>query len=85
MQYTGNHKYLLWPSVFHKQSGVRVRRDLGAVCQNMWAAAGNNMVVGTDLAVDTSNTATQLFTLTATGQAKLNSPVYIKFKGKMFK
>ncbi|KAL9955825.1 hypothetical protein ACROYT_G037210 [Oculina patagonica] len=46
----------------------------------MWDAAGSNMVMGTDLTVDTSNTATQLFTLTATGQAKLNQPVYAKFK-----
>ena len=73
-------------SVFlHKQSGIRVRRDLGNVCQNMWTAAGNNMVMGTDLTVDVSNTAKQLFTLTATGQAKLGQPVYVKFKGNMFK
>ncbi|KAJ7373570.1 hypothetical protein OS493_011175 [Desmophyllum pertusum] len=36
----------------------------------MLAAAGNNMVVGTDLALDTTNTATQLFTLTATGASQ---------------
>lgn len=48
----------------------------------MWTAAGSNMVVGTDMTVDTSNTATKLFTLTATGEAKLSHPVYTKFKGK---
>ncbi|RMX49636.1 hypothetical protein pdam_00002958, partial [Pocillopora damicornis] len=62
------------------RSGVRVRRDLGGVCQDMWAAAGNNMVVGTDLAVDTSATATQLFSLTPPGITKLSQPVYTKFK-----
>lgn len=60
--------------------GIRVRRDLGGVCQDMWAAAGNNMVVGTDLAVDTSATATQLFSLTPPGITKLSQPVYTKFK-----
>lgn len=48
----------------------------------MWTAAGSNMVVGTDMTVDISNTATKLFTLTATGEAKLAHPVYTKFKGK---
>ena len=75
----------LYISFLHKQSGIRVRRDLGDVCQNMWTASGNNMVMGTDLTVDVSNTAKQLFTLTAKGQAKLGQPVYAKFKGKMIK
>lgn len=65
------------------RSGVRVRRDLGGVCQDMWAAAGNNMVVGSDLAVDTSATATQLFSLTPPGITKLSQPVYTKFKGEV--
>ena len=65
------------------RSGIRVRRDLGGVCQDMWAAAGNNMVVGTDLAVDTSATATQLFSLTPPGITKLSQPVYTKFKGEV--
>lgn len=47
----------------------------------MWAAAGNNMVVGTDLAVDTS--ATQLFSLKSPGITKLSQPVYTKFKGEV--
>ncbi|KAM7450565.1 hypothetical protein ABFA07_001855 [Porites harrisoni] len=62
------------------ESGIRVRRDLGDVCQNMWNAAGNNMVVGTDMTVDTSSTATNLFTVTSTGQTKLQQPVYTSFK-----
>ena len=48
----------------------------------MWTAAGNNMVVGTDLVVDTSNSA-QLFNLKPSGNAKLGHPVYKKFKGKV--
>ena len=64
---------------------IRVRRDLGNVCENMWKASGNNMLVGIDLTVDTSNTATKLFTLTKTGEAKLQNTVYTKFKGKIFK
>ncbi|CAH3159338.1 unnamed protein product, partial [Porites evermanni] len=63
-----------------KHSGIRVRRNLGDVCQNMWNAAGNNMVVGTDMTVDTSPTATNLFTVTSTGQTKLQQPVYTRFK-----
>jgi len=47
----------------------------------MWDAAGNNMVIGTDLNVDPTS-ATNLFTLTATGEAKLQSTVYAAFKGK---
>ena len=43
------------------------------------------MLVGIDLTVDTSNTATKLFTLTKTGEAKLQNTVYTKFKGKIFK
>lgn len=55
---------------------------MGGVCQNMWDAAGNNMVIGTDLNVDPTS-ATNLFTLTATGEAKLQSTaVYAAFKGK---
>ncbi|CAH3159347.1 unnamed protein product [Porites evermanni] len=46
----------------------------------MWNAAGNNMVVGTDMTVDTSSTATNLFTVTSTGQNKLRRPVYTSFK-----
>lgn len=46
----------------------------------MWKVSGNNMVMGTDLTVDTSNTATKLFTLTKTGEAKLQNAVYTKFK-----
>jgi len=45
----------------------------------MWDAAGNNMVVGTELKVDPTS-ATNLFTLTATGVAKLESTVYAAFK-----
>ena len=41
--------------------------------------------MGTDLTVDTSNTATKLFTLTKTGEAKLQNAVYAKFKGKIFR
>ena len=70
----------------YKQSGIRVRRDLGGVCQDMWNAAGNNMIVGTDLNVDTSPNPPpghQLFTLTASGQTKLSSQVYVQFKGKL--
>lgn len=55
---------------------------MGDVCQNMWNAAGNNMVVGTDLTVKTTATATTLFTLTRSGQTKLQAPVYVRFKGK---
>ena len=51
----------------------------------MWKVSGNNMVMGTDLTVDTSNTATKLFTLTKTGEAKLQNAVYTKFKGKILK
>ena len=43
------------------------------------------MVMGTDLTVDTSNTATKLFTLTKTGEAKLQHAVYTKFKGESFR
>lgn len=46
----------------------------------MWNAAGNNMVVGTDMTVNTSSTATNLFTVTSTGQTKLQQPVYTSFK-----
>ena len=67
-----------------KHSGIRVSRDLGDVCQKMWNAAGNNMVVGTDMTVDTSTTATNLFTVTSTGQNKLRQPVYTSFKGKSY-
>ena len=67
-----------------KRRGIRVRRDLGDVCQNMSNAAGNNMVVGTDMTVDTSSTATNLFTVTSTGQTKLNQTVYTSFKGKSY-
>lgn len=51
----------------------------------MWKASGNNMVMGTDLTVDTSSTAKQLFSLTTSGQAKLQSTVYTKFKGEIFR
>ena len=51
----------------------------------MWNAAGNNMVVGTDMTVDTSSTATNLFTVTSTGQTKLQQPVYTSFKGKSYR
>ncbi|XP_020600564.1 uncharacterized protein LOC110039754 [Orbicella faveolata] len=60
--------------------GIRVRRNLGDVCENMWKASGNNMIMGTDLTVDTSNTAKKLFTLTSTGEGKLKNAVYTKFK-----
>lgn len=43
------------------------------------------MVIGTDLTVDTSNTAKKLFTLTSTGEGKLRNAVYTKFKGKIFR
>jgi len=46
----------------------------------MWKASGNNMIMGTDLTVDTSNTAKKLFTLTSTGEGKLKNAVYTKFK-----
>ncbi|CAH3170909.1 unnamed protein product, partial [Porites lobata] len=59
---------------------IQVRRNLGDVCQKMWNAAGNNMVVGTDMTVNTSSTATNLFTVTSTGQTKLQQPVYTSFK-----
>lgn len=51
----------------------------------MWKASGNNMIMGTDLTVDTSNTAKKLFTLTSTGEGKLKNAVYTKFKGKIFR
>ena len=66
-----------------KQSGTRVRRDLGGVCQDIWNAAPNNMVVGTDLKVDTSAKAVQLLTLTGSGQTKLKDQEYVRFKGKL--
>ena len=66
-----------------KQSGTRVRRDLGGVCQDMWNAAPNNMAVGTDLKVDTSAKAVQLFTLSGSGQTKLKDQEYVRFKGKL--
>ncbi|CAH3159334.1 unnamed protein product, partial [Porites evermanni] len=59
---------------------IQVPRNLGDVCQNIWNAAGNNMVVGTDMTVNTSSTATNLFTVTSTGQTKLQQPVYTSFK-----
>ena len=42
------------------------------------------MVVGTDMTVNTSSTATNLFTVTSTGQTKLQQPVYTSFKGKSY-
>ena len=55
-----------------------------SVKELMWNASGNNMVVGTDMTVDTSPTATNLFTVTSTGQNKLRQPVYTSFKGKSY-
>ena len=62
-----------------------MRRNLGNVCENMWVASGNKMVMGTDLTVDTSNTATKLFALTTAGETKLQNAVYTKFKGTILK
>lgn len=56
--------------------------DLGAVCQNMWDKAGNNLKVPLELKVDTAGK-NPLFKLETAGQNKIDlSDVFKKFEGR---